>query len=270
MKINLAYGKETQNVKVNPDTTAVISLPGAKQAAPLSEITAAALNNPTGSASIKDFLQNCRTLLVIVNDSTRGIPSAQLLEHLYPHWQHLEVKYIVATGAHRHSTELELEKIFGSIYHTSRKNIYIHDAENDEMTEFGVTSFGTPVKFNRIITKVDKIINLNSVEPHYFAGYTGGRKSFQPGIAAYQTIEINHSLAMQPGSSLLELQGNPVHDDMMEAVEMIEKEIFSINTVLNSKNEIIAAVAGNWKNSFYETVKIAEKIFLQPCSIRQT
>ena len=264
MKLKIAYGKSFQELLVDPDNTTVISMPGKKQAAPLSELITNAVLNPNSSLPLPAFLQDCRKLLVIVNDSTRGIPTAQLLENLRQYWDHLDVKYIVATGAHRPSTESELQQIFGSIYHSSRDLIFIHNAEKDPMIDLGKTSFDTPVQFNRIISEVDKIINLNSVEPHYFAGYTGGRKSFMPGIASYQSIEKNHSLAMLPSSSLLQLQRNPVHADMSEAVELIDKEIFSLNTVLNSENMIIHISAGDWKASFQEAVKQAETIFLQP------
>lgn len=267
MKVEIAYGKTQQYLKVNPDTTAVFSLTSEKQAAPLEELVDNAVLKPTGSAALTDFLKNCQQLLVVVNDSARGIPTAPLLKHLKTYWEHLQVKYIVATGAHRGSTESELQKIFGTIYNSDRESIFIHAAEKAEMLDLGTTSLGTPVKYNRIISQCDKIINLNSVEPHYFAGYTGGRKSFMPGLAAYEAIERNHSLAMLPSSGLLQLEQNPVHNDMEAAVELIQKEIFSLNTVLNSNNEIIHISAGNWKTSFYKAVKQAETIFLRSCPL---
>ncbi len=86
---------------------------------------------------------------------------------------------------------------------------------------------------------------ISSVEPHYFAGYTGGRKSFLPGIASYKTIEQNHKLALKREACALKLEGNPVHEDMIDALGTVKKEIFTINTVLDKNHRIYAAVAGD-------------------------
>ncbi|MFC1887569.1 nickel-dependent lactate racemase [Candidatus Cloacimonadota bacterium] len=265
MNINIAYGEKSEELEISSSNLAVISLPHSKQAAAQLDIITNAANYPVDSESLKSFLQDCRKLLVIVNDGARATPSASVMHYLSSFWKQMNVKFIVATGTHRCSSELELRRIFGDLYDSIKTEIHIHDAENDPMLDLGITSYGTPVKFNRIISEVEKIININSIEPHYFAGFSGGRKSFQPGIASYQTIEKNHALAMHPDSQLLKLQGNPVHDDMMEAVEMIDKAIFSFNLVLDSENRITAASAGNWRSSFYSAVEQSKQTFLKNC-----
>jgi nickel-dependent lactate racemase len=99
------------------------------------------------------------------------------------------------------------------------------------------------------------------VEPHYFAGFTGGRKAFLPGIAAYRTIEANHKLALSPAARSLALEGNPVHEDMMDALPLIKAPIFSFMTVLDKEQGVAAATAGDLMDSFYAAVEIARKIF---------
>jgi len=222
-----------------------------------------ALKEPVDSPDLVDFLYKCRKLLIIVNDGARATPTAKILKILSKFWKDIDLKFIVATGAHNNPTEEELKLIFGDFYFSHRKCIQIHDAVNDPMIDLGETSRGTPVKFNGIIAEVDKIININSIEPHYFAGYTGGRKSFLPGIASYKTIEKNHSLVMDPEAQIVRLEGNPVHEDMMEAVKKLEKEIFSIMTVLDMENNICSVSAGNWQTSFHEAVERTEEIFIQ-------
>jgi len=266
MKILITYGKNQEELEIRSDSSAVISLTDSYRAAADSAVIDNAAKNPVDSPDLKTFLQNCRELLIIVNDGARATPTASVLKYIHPFLKQISVRFIVACGAHKQTTETELQKIFGDLYKPFRKQIQIHDAKRSPMVDMGPTSRGTQVKFNRVISEVDKIININSIEPHYFAGFTGGRKSFQPGIASYKTIEQNHALAMEPGSQLLKLQGNPVHEDMMEAVSMIDKEIFSINLILNSKNMITSASAGNWRSAFYKAVAEAENSFLKTCS----
>jgi nickel-dependent lactate racemase len=107
-----------------------------------------------------------------------------------------------------------------------------------------------------------KIVIIGSVEPHYFAGYTGGRKSFLPGIAAYRTIEQNHKLALKASAKALSLEGNPVHEDMEDAILTVkEKEVFSIMTVLDRNERIYAATAGDITESLKAAIDKAHQVF---------
>jgi nickel-dependent lactate racemase len=263
MKIPILYNNKTEEIELAGSRITVLDQNEGTDTIPEHEILQDAISKPVNSPGLSAFLKSCQRLLIIVNDGARATPSASVLKHLFHYWNSLSVKFIVATGAHRKPTITELRCIFGELYEEIKQDILIHDAEGSEMIDLGVTDRGTPVAFNPIISQVDGIININSVEPHYFAGFTGGRKSFMPGIAAYKTIENNHALVMQPGSQLLKLKGNPVHEDMIQAVSKIEVPIFSINLVLNSANSITAAFAGNWKDSFYAAVAEAEDLYLQ-------
>jgi len=115
---------------------------------------------------------------------------------------------------------------------------------------------------NKLGVEAQKLVPISSVEPHYFAGYTGGRKSFLPGIASYKTIEQNHKHALKPEAKALVLEGNPVHEDMIDALKTIaEKEIFSIQTVLDGERRIYAATAGHIHKSFYKAIDKAKDVF---------
>jgi nickel-dependent lactate racemase len=91
------------------------------------------------------------------------------------------------------------------------------------MVFLGASKNGTQMRVNRLGVEADRIVIISSVEPHYFAGYTGGRKSFLPGIAAHETIEQNHKLALKPEACALKLEGNPVHEDMIDALGTVKK-----------------------------------------------
>ena len=130
------------------------------------------------------------------------------------------------------------------------------------MEYYGTTSRRTKVSYNKILRSFDRILVIGSVEPHYFAGFTGGRKGFLPGIAGYETITDNHKLALEPDSGLLRLAGNPVHEDMEEAVRLISsKSIFSIMTVLDAHQNIHSIHTGGLTDSFEAAVTAARKVF---------
>jgi nickel-dependent lactate racemase len=127
----------------------------------------------------------------------------------------------------------------------------------------GISKNGTNLKLNKKVMDADRIIVISSVEPHYFAGYTGGRKSFLPGVAAYETIEQNHKLALRLEAQALKLKGNPVHEDMDEVVKALKnKKIFSIMVVLDKDHRICHASAGDLTGSFMDAVKKADEVFV--------
>lgn len=116
---------------------------------------------------------------------------------------------------------------------------------------------------NRRGWEAERILVIGSVEPHYFAGYTGGRKAFLPGIAGYKTIEQNHKLALSSKARSLALHGNPVHEDMIDAIKTLSgKSIFSIMSVLDKSHSIYGVTAGDIFGAFDAAVAYAEKLFV--------
>ena len=117
---------------------------------------------------------------------------------------------------------------------------------------------------NRLLAEARSVILINSVEPHYFAGYTGGRKSLFPGLAGYETVWANHALSMKPGSESLVLEGNPVHEDLEEAlaVGIAGKQVFSIQLVLDKDHRVGFAAAGSLDDTFRRAVAVADRQFV--------
>ncbi len=133
------------------------------------------------------------------------------------------------------------------------------------MVFIGKSKNGTEMWVNKLGVEAHKIVIISSVEPHYFAGYTGGRKSFLPGIASYKTIEQNHKYAMRNKAQPLVLEGNPVNEDMEDAITIImEKEIFSIMAVLDRHQNIYSATAGHIRDSFHAAIERANEVFAVP------
>jgi len=182
---------------------------------------------------------------------------------MMPHLQGKDVSYIIATGMHRAPTDEEFRFIFGPVHDMVKDRINVHDSKTSEMTYIGTSRNGTRLLLNRKVMDADRIIVISSVEPHYFAGYTGGRKSFLPGVSAYETIEQNHKLALMIEAQALRLKGNPVHEDMEDMAKALkDKRIFSVMVVLDKHHRICHTSAGDLKRSFRTAVKKADKVFV--------
>ena len=236
-----------------------------------SEIIKQALEEPIGMESFAIFARKSNKLLILVNDATRPTPTSKVLKELYPFLKdHPDVKFLIATGAHRGPTEEELRYIFDEFLDEFRNKIHVHDARKDEdMIYLGESSNGTEMYLNRLVTETKNILVIGSVEPHYFAGYTGGRKSFLPGVAAYRTIEMNHMHALSDMAAPLALQGNPVAEDMEDAMKVLKDlHVFSIQTILTADHGLYAMIAGDLKLSFELAVKKANEVFCPSCNRR--
>ncbi len=230
---------------------------------PPQDLVEQALSRPEGEVSFDQFLDKGRSLLVIVNDGTRPTPTRFVLDAIADRLEVVDVKFIVATGVHRGPSEEEYRFIFGEHYDRFKDQIFVHDARCDaEMVYLGESKNGTPMHVNRLAVESDSILVIGSVEPHYFAGFTGGRKGILPGIASYRTIEANHKLALDERAKPLALEGNPVHEDMIDALKVIDKPIFSIMTVLDKHHGIFHVSAGGIQEAFSAAIGKAKEIFV--------
>jgi nickel-dependent lactate racemase len=272
MKIEIPYLDTVFPLEFPDSYLLVVAEPNEyKVAGTPDELLRAALEKPFGfelkSPSLGEFLRGGTKLLIIVNDATRPTPTAAILRELLPSIEKAglgteDFTLLIATGAHRSPSEEEYKQILGEFYASLRPRCICHDArKEDDMADLGSTRNGTPMLLNKRLFEADRIIVTGSVEPHYFAGFTGGRKVFLPGIASYKTIEANHKQALSPKARSLALDGNPVHEDMMDAFALIKAPVFSIMTVLDKDQNIAAATAGNLIASFEAAVEIARKIF---------
>jgi nickel-dependent lactate racemase len=220
------------------------------------------LTNPTNFEDFATFISHKKKLLVVVNDHTRPTPTAEVLKAL--ELQDKDVTTVIAGGTHREPSAEEIEQIIGGNKPPYGGKVAVHKATDEaSFTSLGKTSRGTELSFNPLLFSADEIIVVGSVEPHYFAGYTGGRKFLLPALAGFTSITMNHSLAAQESSKVLALEGNPVHEDFMEALEMFGKldDIFSIQLVLNQRHQVSYSNSGGIIQSFNEAVQHAREIY---------
>ncbi len=263
MEVDIPYGHAGMKLEVNVDTPVHVVSP---RDAPSDEsCIAESLTRPRGFPDLASFLSARKRILVVVNDHTRPTATATVLKELLLNGKH--VITIVATGAHRAPSESELKHLIGASRPPYGGEVTVHDSRDDsKLRLLGRTSRGTEVLVNRNVFDADGIIAVGSVEPHYYAGFTGGRKFLLPGLAAFKSIEMNHSLALDERSTILRLDGNPVHEDFMEALEMFHRydDIFSIQLVLNRNHEVCYTASGHIVRSFMEAVERAKEVYVAP------
>jgi nickel-dependent lactate racemase len=211
----------------------------------------ASLAAPLDSPRLRDRARGAKRVAIVVSDSTRGVPTSRILPLVVAELASggvppSSITVVVATGVHRPATRAELEEIVGA---TALAELAVVNHEPDDprrLVALGETSFGTPVEVNRTVYESDLRIAIGKVEPHEFAGFSGGRKSILPGIASRRTIERNHrpEMLLAPGARPGQLEGNPVHEDMVEAAARLRLH-FMVNVVLNQAGEAVGVFAGD-------------------------
>jgi len=267
MKYTIKYNKKPVELNI-PDNTVIIS-PRNVEKKDQQQIVLKGLANPLDSPKLENFLEGKDTILIIVNDGTRPTPTAKILETIYPTIKDKKITIIVATGVHRIANQDEIKKILGDTYSLLKDKVVSHEAKIDEDLVFlGTSGAGTPLIINKRVLENDALIIIGSVEPHYFAGYTGGRKAIMPGVASYKAIEVNHKRALDPRARALNLKDNPVHLDMVDALTLLkDKPMFSIMSVMDREHEIYTITTGNINASFDAAIEKANTVFT--CEIQE-
>ncbi|GEO68707.1 transcriptional regulator [Levilactobacillus acidifarinae] len=266
MQVKVPYGKDEQfAIEVPQRQLTGVFNPNRVDKVDADAAIDQALAHPFDEASFTQFMDTDERVVFIVNDGTRPTPTAKILSHIYPQIKDKNIYFIIATGVHREPTEEEYDFIFGhDIYQDlkAKHRVHSHDCHNDPMEFLGKSTNGTEMYINKIVADADKVVPISSIEPHYFAGYTGGRKSFLPGVASYDTISENHYLALQDSARALKLKGNPVHEDMMDAMHVLKNiNIFAIEMVLDSHHDIYAVTTGDLSQSFYAGIDKAKEVY---------
>jgi len=261
VNIQLPYANGYQLLRISDDLTVETASPKRTPANP--ESISKSIAEPVHFENLNAFLSAHRKLLVVVNDYTRPTPTAQVLKELNLNGH--DVKTIVACGTHRKPTEEEIYKIIGGST-APIGDIVVHDSrDNENLIQLGSTKRGTNLSLNRLLFDCDGIIVVGSVEPHYFAGYTGGRKFLLPALAGFESVVKNHALAVDDQARITRLEGNPVHEDFMDALELFgrARDIFSVQLVLNAEHQVSYACSGHIVDSFSDAVKYAKETYVR-------
>ena len=223
-----------------------------------------ALEHPIGSQRLCDLAREKRHVLIITSDHTRPVPSRitmpLLLEEVRRNNPDVRLTILIATGMHRPTTQQELRARFGDGI-VDREKIVVHRAEADEdMVFMGTLPSGGELWLNRLVREADLVISEGFIEPHFFAGFSGGRKSILPGICSQETVNENHSYKAisSPYANTGVLEHNPIHEDMLAAAKMVNVQ-FIFNVALDGQKKIIAAWAGDLEKAHAEGVAFIRK-----------
>ncbi len=211
------------------------------------EAITASLRSPIASLPLCDRVNKNDKVVVLVTDNTRPCPDDRLLPPILAELEHNvskdNITIIVALGLHPPLGKTELIKLLGQ---EIIENYKVINHDTNDTIYIGTTSRGTPVDINKRVIEADFRLSTGFIEPHFFAGFSGGRKSIAPGVFSVRSAYKNHSYNMieHPYTRDGILDGNPLHADLMEQAKMAKLD-FIVNVLLNKRREITHVVAGD-------------------------
>ncbi len=224
-----------------------------------------ALKEPIGSKRLSQIARPESRVAIVVDDATRSAQSNLMVPAILDELNLAGVKdenvtVIFACGTHRAVTGQEAARMLGETVAARVKTIS-HECKAQDLVNVGTTKkYGTKVLLNRAFAESDLRILTGDISFHYYAGYGGGRKSVLPGISGEETIKHNHAMLLDSNARTGVLDGNPVHEDMVEAARMAKVD-FVLNVVINSKNAIVKAFAGDLEQIFSEGAKLVDEMY---------
>lgn len=229
------------------------------------ELVRSALESPFGTPRLRELAKGKCKVTLVTSDHTRSVPSRItlpiLLEEIRKGNPDADITILIATGLHRATTKEEQRKMFGSEIVEAEK-IVVHDAfAEDACTFVRVLPSGAELWVNRLALECDLLVTEGFIEPHFFAGFSGGRKSILPGICNAATVSENHSYRAiaSPYAMAGVLERNPIHEDMVCAARSVNVQ-FILNVALNSQKKIIGAFAGDLEQAHEKGVEYVRSL----------
>lgn len=224
-----------------------------------------ALKNPVGTKALAEIAKKGGKVAIVADDHTRSTQSYLMIPPILNELNSVGIKdeditIIFACGSHRAVKPEEMKNLVGEEI-VNRVKMVSHDSKAKDLVYLGKTkTYGTEVYINKTFAEADIKILTGDVGLHYYAGYGGGRKSILPGISGAETIQHNHAMLLDPKARTGNLDGNPVHHDMVEAAKLAKVD-FVLNIVTNSKKDLVQAFAGDLEQVFNAGVKMVDEMY---------
>ena len=212
-----------------------------------------ALANPIGSLKLSELAKGKKKVVLIASDHTRPVPSKvivpPMLREIRKGNPDADITILISTGCHRGTTKEELIGKFGEEI-VAKEKIVVHDCDKSPLVHIGTLPSGGDLIINQLVVDADLVCAEGFIEPHFFAGFSGARKSILPGIASRTTVMANHcsEFIADPHARTGLLSGNPIHKDMVWAARRA-KLAFICNVVINAEKKAIFAVAGDMEKA---------------------
>lgn len=263
MRVELSYGKGSLMLEL-PDAlnaTVIRKPPMPVLPDPIASVKAA-LNQPAGSRPLVEEARGARSACILICDITRPVPNGLLLPALVRALLEAglspqNIRVLVATGLHRPNLGSELEELVGDSWVLSSVAVENHFARNDaDHVLLGTTRAGTAVRLDRRFVEADLKIVTGLVEPHFMAGYSGGRKVIAPGVAHAETITTFHNARFMsdPRAENCVLEGNPLHREQLEIVRMLGR-VLGVNVVIDEHRRLSFVNFGEVVESHLQAVE---------------
>ncbi len=262
MFAELDYGNEKVKVEI-PDRNLlhVISSMHMKAVAQPESAILDGLKNPVGSVSLSEKIKGKKNICIVISDSTRAVPTQLILETLLAEIESCginkdEITILVATGLHRPNLGKELQGLVGERIAATYRIINHNARDRQSCVDIGKTGRGTPIIINKTFVEADFKILTGLIEPHFMAGFSGGRKAICPGISYMDMFKHFHGpeILESPKAAFGVLEGNPFHEESTEIAKRAGVD-FIVNVTINKHKEVTGVFCGDLEQAFYKGAK---------------
>ncbi len=264
--------EQVLHVVEGKDVEAITNVPAAVQAA---------VRNPIDSPPLQQVVKTGDKVVIIASDITRKwINYPEFLPTLLNELNGAgiadsDITLVVSLGSHRQHTDQENIAVYGQEAVNRIQLVQSYAPTTEDFVHIGKTSHGVDTYLNKHVVAADKVILTGGIVYHTMAGFGGGRKAVMPGVAGYSTIQGNHSFCLHevvgqginPNSKAGKLDGNLMHEDMIEMVPML-KHVFLFNAVFTPEGKFARFVAGHWHTAWLEGCKTVKEIFGVPITAK--
>lgn len=269
-RINLPYGKGKLTIEIPKERLAGILLSKAhdyRAKMGEEELVRDALLHPVGTPRLRELARGKDNIVLIASDHTRPVPSKVImpavLEEIKQGNPDAKITVLIATGFHRPTTREELIAKFGEkiVDHPAIRFVVHESGKSEDMVSLGALPSGGELLINRIAWEADLLISEGFIEPHFFAGFSGGRKSVLPGVSSRTTVLSNHCSEFidDPHARTGIIEGNPIHRDMIYVAGKA-KLAFIVNVVLDEDKKVIEAFAGHYEKAHEKGCQFVDQL----------
>lgn len=275
MQVTLPFGTDTLNITLPKDQVFEILEPRGESAHSEKEILVDAISNPIESPPLDKIVRKGEKSVLVVPDATRRCGAKTFLKVIINTLNERGIKdsdilILFANGSNGVQTREQHRTVVGEEL-LQRVPIIDHNfLDDDSMLFLGYTKAGTPVAFNKLVVKAERLIVTGGVSHHPLTGYAGGPKMLNPGCAGKETILKTHSLGINPEAGELysgcasgETENNPLYTDVLDSTKFVQTD-FSLHVIINMQGKVVGACAGNAQESFVKAQKIADKTYRVP------
>jgi lactate racemase len=270
VRVRLAYGEQGLDVDLPADRTTVVEPTFIEAPPDQTGLLRTALRQPVSGPPLRELVQPGQTVAISMCDGTRPQPRdlmiPAVLEELAGIVRLDDVVVLVATGTHRGNSDAEIRAMLGDEV-VDRVRVVNHDARDDaSLVYLGRHGADVPVFLNREWVNADVRITTGFVEPHFFAGFSGGPKLVAPGLAGLETVLTLHDAARigDPRATWAVCEGNPVHDDIRAVVAAVGGVSFGLDVVLNREQGIVEAFGGSLPQMHAAARRASQRLAMQP------